>query len=187
MEQTKIMIPTICSYLSVCFHKGNFWSEVGTKMPVKRREVDIFLLGLYQNAAGMLPNKLLDFCLYWFLVGKYFIQDSRHLMRTPKNMRFKRCGRAREHTEKLVAKLGVRGWQRVDGFGRNELRQILEHANIMKNPSWPSFGGKDVVRLDETDDEADDSIHVGPERLEEDEELRLHILGVKSFFTKLRP
>jgi hypothetical protein len=47
-------------------------------------------------------------------------------------------------------------------------------------------GGKDVVHRDETDDEADDSFHVGSERLEEDEELRLHILGVKSFFTKLR-
>ena len=49
-----------------------------------------------------------------------------------------------------------------------------------------SCAGKDVGHLDETDDEADDSFHVGPERLEEDEELRLHILGVKSFFTKLR-
>lgn len=37
------------------------------------------------------------------------------------------------------------------------------------------------------DSEADDSFHMGAERLEDDEELRLHILGVKNFFGKYWP
>ena len=37
------------------------------------------------------------------------------------------------------------------------------------------------------DSQVDDSFHMGAERLEDDEELRLHILGVKNFFGKYRP
>jgi hypothetical protein len=108
-----------CSYLFVRLHKGTFWSEVGTKMPVKRRDVDIFLLGLYQNAAGMLPNKLLDFCFYWLSSSKYsIIQDSRPLMITwGSNVAVEREGIKRSWLPHWECEVG-RGY----GWGWNEWR-----------------------------------------------------------------
>lgn len=48
--------------------------------------------------------------------------------------------------------------------------------------SW----GDECDESDDSDAEGD-VFHIGSERLEEDEELRLYILGVKSFWTKFMP
>ena len=45
----------------------------------------------------------------------------------------------------------------------------------------------DMENPDDSDGSEDESFHVGGERLEDDEELRLHILGVNTYFTKFKP
>ena len=38
-----------------------------------------------------------------------------------------------------------------------------------------------------SDDDVEEELHMGQERMEEDEELRLHVLGCKTYFTKFNP
>lgn len=73
-------------------------------MAVKRRQVDMFLLGLYQGAAGMLPNKLLG-TIKNHTFQKCLI-NSEMTVAVLRNFRFQRAARSRDCPEKLSALLG---------------------------------------------------------------------------------